>query len=99
MRCTPGLMNTLHAIVDYGQQDLGMPPYGLAYGGELKKSEIDAVVLYMRYTWDDRAELPADAASAGAIPALAGNGSRLMKFIFPGYQALLHFLPSARKGK
>ncbi len=25
----------------------------------------------MRYTWDDRAELPADAASAGAIPDLA----------------------------
>lgn len=62
--------DTLHAIVDYGQQDLGMPPYGLAYGGELKKSEIDALVFYMRYTWDDRAELPADAASAGAIPAL-----------------------------
>lgn len=64
---------TLHAIVDYGQQDLGMPPYGLAYGGELKKSEIDALVFFMRYTWDDRAELPADAASAGAIPALAEN--------------------------
>lgn len=64
---------TLHAIVEYGQQDLGMPPYGLAYGGELKKSEIDALVFYMRYTWDDRAELPADAASAGAIPALAEN--------------------------
>jgi len=65
--------DTLHAIVNYGQQDLGMPPNGLAYGGELKKSEIDAVVFFMRYTWDDRAELPADAASAGAIPALAEN--------------------------
>ena len=65
--------STLYAIVDYGQQDLGMPPYGLAYGGELKKSEIDALVLYMRYTWDDRAELPTDAASAGAIPALAAG--------------------------
>jgi len=65
--------DTLHAIVDYGQQDLGMPPFGLAYGGELKKSEIDALVFFMRYTWDDRAELPADAASAGAIPALAEN--------------------------
>ena len=65
---------TLHAIIDYGQQDLGMPPFGLAYGGELKKSEIDALVFFMRYTWDDRAELPADAASAGAIPSLAENG-------------------------
>ncbi len=64
---------TLGAIIEYGQQDLGMPPYGLAYGGELKKSELDAVVFFMRYTWDDRAELPADAASAGAIPNLAEN--------------------------
>ena len=64
---------TLGAIINYGQQDLGMPPYGLAYGGELKKSELDALVFFMRYTWDDRAELPADAASAGAIPALGEN--------------------------
>ena len=64
---------TLIAIVDYGQQDLGMPPYGLAYGGELKKSEIESMVLFMRYAWDDRAELPADAASAGAIPELAAD--------------------------
>ena len=64
---------TLAAIVEYGQQDLGMPPYGLAYGGELKKSEIEALVSYMRYTWDDRAELPADAASAGAIPELTAE--------------------------
>lgn len=64
---------TLIAIVDYGQQALGMPPFGLAYGGELKRSEIEALVLYMRYAWDDRAELPADAASAGAIPALAAD--------------------------
>jgi len=64
---------TLGAIIEYGQQDLGMPPYGLAYGGELKKSELDALVFFIRYTWDDRAELPADAASAGAIPALAEN--------------------------
>jgi len=64
---------TLGAIIEYGQQDLGMPPFGLAYGGELKKSELDAMVFFMRYTWDDRAELPADATSAGAIPNLAEN--------------------------
>jgi len=62
---------TLFLIIEYGQQDLGMPPYGLAYGGELKKGEIEATVLYMRYTWDDRVELPDDAASAGVIPALS----------------------------
>jgi mono/diheme cytochrome c family protein len=61
---------TLFNIIDLGQQDLGMPPYGLAYGGELKRGEIDAIVTFMRYTWDERAEIPADAAAAGAIPAL-----------------------------
>ena len=65
--------DTLYAIIDYGQQDLGMPPFGLAYGGELKKSEIEALVLFMRYTWDDRVELPSDAASAGAIPEIKSD--------------------------
>ena len=62
---------TFYAIIDYGQQDLGMPPFGLAYGGELKSSEIEYIVTFMRYTWDSRAEIPEDAAAAGAIPALA----------------------------
>ncbi len=65
--------DTLENIVEYGQQDLGMPPYGLAYGGELKKSEIEALVLYLRYTWDDRVDLPENAAAAGAIPEIAEN--------------------------
>jgi hypothetical protein len=39
--------DTLHAIINYGQQDQGMPPFGLAYGGELQASEIDAVVFFM----------------------------------------------------
>ena len=64
---------TLEAIVEYGQQDLGMPPYGLAYGGELKKGEIESLVTYLRYTWDDRAEIPEDAAAASAIPSLMDN--------------------------
>jgi hypothetical protein len=62
---------TLFAITEYGQQDLGMPPFGLAYGGELKSSEIEYIVNFMRYTWDSRAEIPEDAAAAGAIPTLA----------------------------
>ena len=60
--------DTLFNIMNYGQQDLGMPPYGKAYGGELSKSELDTIVTFMRYTWDDRAEVPADAAAAFAIP-------------------------------
>jgi mono/diheme cytochrome c family protein len=62
---------TFFNIIDYGQQDLGMPPFGLGNGGELSRAEIEYIVTFMRYTWDSRAEVPADAAAAGAIPALA----------------------------
>jgi mono/diheme cytochrome c family protein len=60
---------TLYQIIAFGQQDLGMPPFGLAYGGELKKGEIDAIVTFMRYTWDERAEIPEEAVFG--IPTLA----------------------------
>lgn len=61
---------SLFDIIAYGQPNLGMPPFGGAYGGELGPSEIEYMVTFMRYTWDDRAEVPADAA-ASAIPVLA----------------------------
>jgi mono/diheme cytochrome c family protein len=61
---------TFFDIIDYGQPDLGMPPFGLAYGGELSRGEIQSIVAFMRYTWDDRAEIPEEAAQAGAIPEL-----------------------------
>jgi mono/diheme cytochrome c family protein len=50
---------TLYSIIDYGQPDLGMTPFGLGNGGELTRGEIEAIVNFMRYTWDDRVELPA----------------------------------------
>ena len=61
---------TVFNVIDYGQQDLGMPPFGLAYGGELQRGEIAAIVTFMRYTWDDRVEIPEDALAAGAVPEL-----------------------------
>lgn len=61
---------TLYAVIDLGQPSLGMPPFGRAYGGELSRSEIESIVAFMRYTWDDRAELPKAAAQASALPAL-----------------------------
>jgi menaquinol-cytochrome c reductase cytochrome b/c subunit len=60
---------TIYQIINYGQQDLGMPPFGLAYGGELQKAQIDAIVTFIRYAWDDRVELPKEAAVAG-VPSL-----------------------------
>jgi mono/diheme cytochrome c family protein len=61
---------TFYNIIDYGQPALGMPPYGKGYGGELGPGEIEAIVTFMRYTWDDRAEVPQDAAAASAVPEL-----------------------------
>jgi mono/diheme cytochrome c family protein len=62
---------TLFNIVAYGQPDQGMPPFGKAYGGELSPSDMDSLVAFMRYTWDDRAELPAEVVQANAVPSLA----------------------------
>lgn len=64
---------TFANIINYGQQDLGMPPFGLAYGGPLSNAEIEAVVTFMRYTWDDRVEIPEEVAAAGAVPDLKEN--------------------------
>ena len=62
---------TLFNIIEYGQPDLGMIPFGKAFGGELSRGDIQAIVTFIRYTWDDRVELPAAAALSGAIPTLA----------------------------
>lgn len=77
---------TLAAITNYGQQDLGMPPYGLAYGGPLTKAEIEAIVAFMRYIWDDRIELPPEAVIAtlpaweeGFVPSYEVEISRIVK--------------------
>ena len=61
---------TLANIIAYGQQEKehAMPPFGRAYGGVFSPSEIDYIVTYLRYTWDDRVEMPAGAISS--IPAL-----------------------------
>jgi mono/diheme cytochrome c family protein len=46
-------------IISYGRPDSGMPPLGRAYNPEgLTRAEIDYIVLFMRYTWDDRFEAP-----------------------------------------
>jgi hypothetical protein len=47
-----------------------MTPFARAFGGALGPSDIEAVVTFMRYTWDDRVELPKEVAAANAIPTL-----------------------------
>ncbi len=64
---------TLNNIISYGQQDLGMQPFAKTFGGALGPSDIEAMVTFMRYTWDDRVELPQEVSAANAIPTLAAG--------------------------
>lgn len=48
-------------IISYGRPDAGMTPFGKANGGELSPSEISYIATFMRYMWDDRSEIPAEA--------------------------------------
>jgi mono/diheme cytochrome c family protein len=45
-------------VISYGRPNYGMNPFGLAYGGELTRNQIDYMVTFMRYAWDDRFEMP-----------------------------------------
>lgn|SRR5574341_586548 len=52
----------LAEVIAYGRPDAGMTPFGKAYNPEgLSQSEIDYLVTFMRYSWDDRFELPPEA--------------------------------------
>ncbi len=49
-------------VIAYGRPEAGMNPFGKMYNPEgLSKGEIDNIVIFMRYMWDDRFELPAEA--------------------------------------
>jgi menaquinol-cytochrome c reductase cytochrome b/c subunit len=40
--------DNLHNVIDYGWESMGMPPFGLAYGGALTGPDIDAIVMFIR---------------------------------------------------
>jgi mono/diheme cytochrome c family protein len=49
-------------VIAYGRPEAGMNPFGKMYNPEgLGKSDIDNIVIFMRYMWDDRFEIPAEA--------------------------------------
>ena len=60
-------------VIAYGQQesDPAMTPFGRAYGGELGPGDMGSIAIFMRYTWDDRAEIPLDVLAANTMPTLA----------------------------
>jgi mono/diheme cytochrome c family protein len=60
----------LHEVINYGRPNAGMNPFGKSYGGELSTGEIDYIVTFMRYMWDDRFELPEEALKP-LFPSLA----------------------------
>ena len=50
--------SAMQEVISYGRPNYGMNPFGKAYGGELTRSQIDYMVTFMRYAWDDRFEMP-----------------------------------------
>jgi mono/diheme cytochrome c family protein len=64
----------LAEVIAYGRPDAGMNPFGKAYNAEgLTKSRIDYIVTFMRYMWDDRFEVPAEALKPLFPPLAAGE--------------------------
>jgi quinol-cytochrome oxidoreductase complex cytochrome b subunit len=53
--------SAMYEVIAYGRPNAGMTPFGKTYGGELSRSEIDYIIVFMRYMWDDRFEIPAEA--------------------------------------
>ncbi len=50
---------SLSQVIIYGRPDAGMTPFGKAYNPQgLSQSEIDNIVTFMRYSWDDRFVAP-----------------------------------------
>ncbi len=46
-------------VIAYGRPEAGMNPFGKAYNPEgLTRAEIDYIITFMRYSWDDRFEKP-----------------------------------------
>ncbi len=63
---------TLAQTIAAGRPTAGMTPFGKAYGGALSTSEINYIVTFIRYSWDDRFQLPPEALKP-LYPALAEN--------------------------
>jgi mono/diheme cytochrome c family protein len=79
--------SSMYEVIAYGRPNAGMPPFGKTYGGELSRSEIDHITLFMRYMWDDRFELPAEALKPLFPPLAEGE--------VPSYE--VHIAPTVKR--
>ena len=65
---------TMAEVIAYGRPEAGMNPFGKMYNPEgLSKSDIDNIVIFMRYMWDDRFEIPAEALKPLFPPLVEGE--------------------------
>jgi mono/diheme cytochrome c family protein len=79
---------SLAEVINYGRPEAGMNPFGKAFNAEgLSKSEIDYIVTYMRYTWDNRFEPPAEALKPLFPPLAEGE--------IPSYE--VHIAPIVKR--
>jgi mono/diheme cytochrome c family protein len=62
---------TLRNVISQGQPDLGMSPFGSAFGGPLDDEQIDALIAYMR-SWQTNPPQVSPPAAPTAIPADPG---------------------------
>ena len=61
---------SLAETIAHGRPEAGMTPFGNAYGGSLSTGDIDNIVTFIRYSWDDRFQLP-PGANKPLFPPLA----------------------------
>ena len=65
---------SLAQVIAYGRPEAGMNPFGKMYNPEgLSQSDIDNIVTFMRYSWDDRFQMPAEALKPLFPPLAAGE--------------------------
>jgi mono/diheme cytochrome c family protein len=75
-------------VIAYGRPEAGMNPFGKAYNSEgLSKSDIDYLVAFMRFSWDDRFELPPEALKPLFPPLAEGE--------IPSYE--VHIAPIVKR--
>lgn len=85
---------TIFLVTEYGQPNLGMPAFGLAFGGPLSTQQMDAMVTFVR-SWDDRMVIEEEEL---AIPALAeGEMPDYETHVFPIFKR--RCLSCHREGK
>jgi mono/diheme cytochrome c family protein len=76
--------SAMQEVIAYGRPTAGMNPFGRSYGGALSTSEISYMVTFMRYSWDDRFEMPPmkplyPALAAGEVPSYDVHVQPLVK--------------------